>query len=75
MVLRGVPQALADRVSEIVLELTPAHAIARILIDEVDGSVTEYRFTQQQEDVAISDSRFQFSPPPGIETIDGDLAP
>ncbi len=52
VVLRGVPQALADRVSEILLEVTPEHRIARIVIDEVDGSVTEYRFSDQKEDVA-----------------------
>ncbi|MGA2344626.1 MAG: outer membrane lipoprotein carrier protein LolA, partial [Candidatus Sulfotelmatobacter sp.] len=37
VVLRGVPQALADRVSEIVLEITPDHQIVRIVIQEVDG--------------------------------------
>src|SRR5208282_3290318 len=34
--LRGVPQAMADRVNEIVLEITPDHQIARIFIQEVD---------------------------------------
>src|SRR6202167_562171 len=42
VVLRGVPQSLADRVSEILLEVTPEHRIVRIVIDEVDGSTTEY---------------------------------
>jgi len=32
VVLRGVPQAMADRVSEILLEITPGHQIARIVI-------------------------------------------
>ena len=53
MVLRGVPQALADRVSEILLEITPDHQIARIVIQEVDGAATEYRFGEMKEDVAI----------------------
>ena len=39
VVLRGVPRALADRISEIVLEVTPEHQIMRIVIDDVDGSV------------------------------------
>jgi outer membrane lipoprotein carrier protein len=75
VVLRGVPQALADRVSEILLEITPGHQIARIVIDEVDGSVTEYRFNEQKEDVAIPDSRFEFTPPAHTETMEGDLGP
>jgi outer membrane lipoprotein carrier protein len=75
VVLRGVPRALADSVNEILLEIAPDKRIVRIVIDEVDGSVTEYRLSDQQEDGAISDSRFQFKPPEGTETIEGDLAP
>jgi outer membrane lipoprotein carrier protein len=71
VVLRGVPQALADRVSEIVLEVTADHQIARIMIQEVDGSATEYRFTDQKEDVALADGRFEFQPPVGTETVEG----
>ena len=75
VVLRGVPQAWADRVSEILLEITPDGRIARIVIEEVDGSVTEYRLEQQKEDVQISDGRFEFSPPAGVETVEGGLGP
>jgi outer membrane lipoprotein carrier protein len=75
VVLRGVPQALADRVSEILLEVSPEHRIVRIVIDEVDGSATEYRFSEQKEDEAISEGRFQFRPPPGTETIESELGP
>ena len=75
MVLRGVPQALADRVSEILLEVTPDQQIARIVIQEVDGAVTEYRFGEMKENVAIGDGRFQFKPPAGTETVEGGLGP
>jgi outer membrane lipoprotein carrier protein len=75
VVLRGVPQALADRVSEVLLEVTPEHRIARIVIDEVDGSATEYRFSEQKEDVAIPEGRFQFNPPAGTETVEGGIGP
>jgi outer membrane lipoprotein carrier protein len=75
VVLRGVPQALAGRVSEILLEVDPEHRITRIVIDEVDGSVTEYRFSEQKENEAIPDGRFQFSPPPGTETVESELGP
>jgi outer membrane lipoprotein carrier protein len=73
VVLRGVPKSLADRVSQVLLEITPEHWIGRILIEEVDGSVTEYRFTKEKEDVAVSDQRFQFTVPSGVEVIDGEL--
>jgi outer membrane lipoprotein carrier protein len=75
VVLRGVPQAMADRVSEIQLEVTPDHQIARIVIQDVDGAATEYRFADMKEDVAIGDGRFEFKPPAGTETVEGGLEP
>ena len=75
VVLRGVPQALADRVSEIFLEITPEHRIVRMVINEMDGSATEYRFNDQKENEAISEGQFRFRPPPGIETLESNLAP
>ena len=73
VVLRGVPKSLADRVSQVLLEITAEHWIGRILIEEVDGSVTEYRFNSQREDVAVDDQRFRFVVPEGVEVIDGEL--
>jgi outer membrane lipoprotein carrier protein len=75
VVLRGVPQNLADRVSEVLLEITPDHEIARIIVRQVDGSATEYRFSEQKENVAVADGRFQFTPPPGTETVEGGIGP
>jgi len=72
VVLRGVPQGLEDRVSEIVLELTPDHQIARIVVQEVDGAATEYRFQEVKEDVVVADGRFEFRPPAGTETVEGE---
>jgi outer membrane lipoprotein carrier protein len=75
LVLRGVPAAMAERVQQVLLEVTPGWQIARITMEEVDGSTTEYRFTEQKENVAVDDQRFRFSPPAGVEIIDGDLVP
>jgi outer membrane lipoprotein carrier protein len=73
LVLRGVPRAMANRVSQVLLEITPDSRIARILIEEVDGSTTEYQFSDQEENIAVNDQRFHFSPPPGVEVIEGDF--
>jgi outer membrane lipoprotein carrier protein len=73
VVLRGVPKSMADRVSQVLLEITPEHWISRILIDEVDGSVTDYRFTNQKVDLDVPDQRFLFVVPDGVEVIDGEL--
>lgn len=72
-VLRGVPAAFADRISEIILEIAPDSRIVRLEMQGVDGAVTEYRFMDQREDLAIADSRFDFRPPAGTEVIEGEL--
>ena len=72
VVLRGLPQAFADQISEIQLEVTPEHRIARIVMNEADGSVTEYRFSDEKENQAIPDGRFRFGPPPGTETVESE---
>jgi len=73
--LRGVPKFRADRVNEVLLEITPQHEIARIQIDEADGSITEYRFTHQQENAEVPDKDFRFVAPPGVEIVEGVLGP
>jgi outer membrane lipoprotein carrier protein len=70
IVLRGVPRQMQDRISQVLLEITPDHRIARMSIDEVDGSVTEFQFRDQRENVNVNEQRFRFSPPPGVEVVD-----
>ena len=78
--LRGVPQSIvsesmAGQVSEVQLEITPSDQIVRIVLIEADGATTEFRFAGWKENLELSDSRFQFSPPPGVETVEGELTP
>jgi outer membrane lipoprotein carrier protein len=72
VILRGVPKGLGERVGQVLLEITPEHWISRIIIEEVDGSVTEYRFTNQRENVDVADRQFQFVVPDGVEVIEGE---
>jgi len=71
IVLRGVPKGMQERVSQTLLEVTPDGLITRIVVDELDGSVTEFRFLQQRENVQIADQRFKFTPPQGVEVVQG----
>src|SRR5215472_7248102 len=71
IVLRGVPKGMQERVSQTVLEVTPDGLITRIVVEEMDGSVTEFRFLQQKENVQIADARFKFVPPSGVEVVQG----
>ncbi len=69
-VLRGVPKGMEDQVSQVLLEITPEAQLRRIMIEEMDGSTTEFVFTDQKENVTIADARFRFTPPPGVETVE-----
>ncbi|MBZ5664320.1 MAG: outer membrane lipoprotein carrier protein LolA [Acidobacteriia bacterium] len=73
--LRGIPQAMAGQVNEVQLEITPADQIVRIVLLEPDGAATEFRFAGWKENLDLNDSRFRFTPPPGVETVEGELAP
>ncbi|MGA3091298.1 MAG: outer membrane lipoprotein carrier protein LolA [Terriglobales bacterium] len=73
--LRGVPQAMAEQVSEVQLEISPADQIVRIVLIAADGATTEFRFAGWKENLELNDSRFQFVPPPGVETVEGQLGP
>jgi outer membrane lipoprotein carrier protein len=76
VVLRGTPKGMTDRISSVLLEISPAHQITRILIQEVDGAATDFRFTNVEENVPVQESLFHFSAPPGVEVIeDNQMAP
>jgi outer membrane lipoprotein carrier protein len=70
VVLRGVPKAMKDRVSSVVMEVSAAHQIHRIVIHGTDGTTTDFRFSQIEENVPVQDSLFRFTPPPGVETFE-----
>jgi outer membrane lipoprotein carrier protein len=78
--LRGVPQgvvsqSMVGQANEVQLEITPTNQIVRIVLMEADGATTEFRFAGWKENLELSDSRFQFTPPPGVETVEGQLGP
>jgi outer membrane lipoprotein carrier protein len=70
VILRGVPRGMEDTVREVLLEVTPEHKIARIMLYGTDDSITEYRFSNQKENVAVPDTQFRFNPAPGTEVIE-----
>jgi outer membrane lipoprotein carrier protein len=74
-VLRGVPTAMADRVSEVQLEVTASDQIVRIVLIGAEGATTEFRFANLKENSEFGDDRFHFIPPPGVETVEGELGP
>jgi outer membrane lipoprotein carrier protein len=74
VVLRGIPSAMPS-VNEVLLEISPDYRIVRIQLEQIDGSVTEYRFNEEKENPQIADQRFEFKPSPETEVVDGELVP
>ena len=76
VVLHGQPKSLADRVTDVLLEISPASRIVRIVVEEVDGSTTEFRFANIVENPAVDDARFRFRAPEGVQVVDSaEVAP
>jgi outer membrane lipoprotein carrier protein len=69
-VLRGVPKGMKDRISEVLLEISPSFQIDRIVIREIDGTSTDFFFSNTEENVAVEDKLFRFTPPAGVEVIE-----
>ena len=72
VMLRGVPVGMEDRVSQVLLESDPQGYLQRIIMDELDGSRTEFRLRAQRENIAMQDAEFRFHPPAGVEVLKSD---
>ncbi len=72
VVLRGIPIGMEDRISQLLLESDGQGYLRRIVMEELDGSRTEFRLENQQENVLISNAEFSFRPPEGVEVLQSD---
>ena len=69
LVMRGSPKGMEDRISLVILEVSPEGRIDRIMLEEIDGALTEFRFTNEVENLQVADNLFKFEPPPGVEVV------
>jgi outer membrane lipoprotein carrier protein len=65
----GVPKGMQNRVKDFTLDVTPSGEITAMKVEELDGAVTAFHFTDEQENVATSDAAFTFTPPPGVGIV------
>ncbi len=72
--ISGVPKGMAQRVKVLSLWVTAVGAIERMRLEEVDGAVTEFAFSEIEENVPVKDTDFGFVPPAGVTVVQG-LAP
>jgi len=69
--ISGVPKGMEQRVKLLSLWVTAAGAIERMRLEEVDGAVTEFVFSDLKENVPVKDSDFAFVPPAGVTVVQG----
>ena len=62
---------MSERVKQLTLTVTPAGLIESIRLEEIDGSATEFSFSNMQENQPISASEFLFTPPAGVTVVNG----
>jgi outer membrane lipoprotein carrier protein len=69
--IAGIPRGMENRIKQLSLDVTPTGQIAAMKVEELDGSLTEFTFTNMHEDIPAPDSDFVFTPPPGVAVVDG----
>ncbi|HMF54021.1 MAG TPA: outer membrane lipoprotein carrier protein LolA [Edaphobacter sp.] len=68
--IAGIPQGMEQRIHRLTLDVTPAGAIQHMKLEEIDGAITEFAFTQLVENVPTREADFVFIPPDGVTIVD-----
>jgi outer membrane lipoprotein carrier protein len=67
---RGESNAQAAAEQYVLLETDSEAHLVRVVIHEPGGIVTEFRFGNWQENIAIPEVKFHFQPPQGVTIVD-----
>jgi outer membrane lipoprotein carrier protein len=68
--LTGIPHDQGNRVQRLSITVTAEGSITGIEIEEVDGAVTRFTFSDEQPNAPIAPGTFKFTPPPGVPVVD-----
>ena len=68
--LSGQPAGQEKRVARLTLTVTADGTITGIEVEEVDGALTRFTFSDEQPNAAIPAETFHFSPPHGVPVVD-----
>lgn len=69
--IAGVPRGLNQKVRSLTLTVSAAGTILAMRLEEIDGAVTSFAFTNQRENVPAKDADFHFVAPPGVAVVGG----
>ncbi len=69
--LWGTPVGIEQRVRSLGVTVDAAGGIHILRIEETDGAITTFTFSDLHENVPVTDGEFRFVPPDGVTVIDG----
>jgi outer membrane lipoprotein carrier protein len=70
--ITGVPRDMEQRVKALTLTSTlDTGTLTGLKIEEIDGSITEFTFSNLQENLPLRDADFQFTAPAGVSVVEG----
>jgi len=67
--LTGQPKDQQKRIKRLSLSVTPDGTIIAIEVEETDGALTRFTFTDEQPNVSVPPGAFHFTPPPGVPVV------
>jgi outer membrane lipoprotein carrier protein len=69
--LRGVPRGMEQRVRSLELMVSREGTIHSMTLEELDGSRTSFVFKDEQANPVIAVDTFRFTPPTGVQVVEG----
>jgi outer membrane lipoprotein carrier protein len=69
--LRGVPRGMEQRVRSLELVVSREGTIQSMTLEELDGSRTSFAFRDEQANPVIAADTFRFTPPAGVQVVEG----
>ena len=69
--LWGTPVGMEQRVRSLAVTVDAQGVIHTLRIEETDGAITTFTFSEMHENVSVNDDDFRFIPPAGVVIIDG----
>ncbi len=70
-VLSGVPKGMSQRVHSLAVTVDGSGRIQALRLEEMDGALTTFSFTELHEDVPTRESDFIFTAPRGVAVVTG----
>jgi outer membrane lipoprotein carrier protein len=69
--LWGTPVGMEQRVHSLAVTVDSQGVIHTLRVEETDGAVTTFTFSDMHENVSLDEGDFRFIPPAGVVVIDG----